>query len=133
MIQKFIMEQLAPSFPDLEWTYDSRSGEETATVYEEGGGQPGQFDVPVRYPRYMVYLSSSDLDYVAYAAYKINEMVPALVGSKVTVEFLKSGEVIDSTNVYIKSIAAVGVPNDLGIQNGKRDFSLNFETQILEY
>lgn len=135
MIQDFLMNKLKPLLPDLEWSVDYRfkkPGKSTGTVYYEGGGQPGQYDVPTRYPRYMVYISSSDWDYAQYAAQVVFDSLHKLKNETVEVEFYKDGNVVATKSYRVFFIAAASDPLPLGVESDVMDYSVNFDVTLVE-
>lgn len=133
MIQVFLKDKLAALLPDLMWTASFRTVDDNAgTVYYEGGGQPAQYDVPIRYPRYMVFLSSSDWKYAEYAAETVYEALHKLENEIVEVKFYKDGNVVAGKSYRVFLITAAGEPVDLGVTNEVRDFSINFDVTLLE-
>ncbi|OAK70095.1 hypothetical protein [Lederbergia galactosidilytica] len=133
MIQEFLMNRLQPLLPDLEWTVDYKTADDnTGTVYYEGGGQPDQYDVPTRYPRYMVYLSSSDWDYVQYAAQVVFDSLHKLQNQIVKVDFYSKGNVVASKSYRVFLIIAASDPNPLGVDNDVMDYSVNFDVTLTE-
>ena len=134
MIQSYLKEKLADQLPQLTWTVDYRTkNDHTGTVYYEGGGQPGQYDVKVRYPRYMVYISSSDWEFAEYAAQAAFDAIHRTAYEDVQVDFYKDEQVIDTKNYYINFIAAASEPNPIGVENGIMDYSINFEVILVEH
>lgn len=134
MIQQYLKDILETQLPSLDWSVSHRHGDENkATVYYEGGGQPGLYDVPNRYPNYMVYLSSSDWEYVEYAAHMVLGILHKRTGDIITVEFKQDGDVIDSKTFKLFWIEAQGEPNDLGVDAQQiRAFSVNFRVTLTE-
>lgn len=133
MIQEFLMNKLKPLLPDLEWTVDYKTADDnTGTVYYEGGGQPDQYDVPTRYPRYMVYLSSSDWDYAQYAAQVVFDSLHKFQNQIVTVNFYKNGNVVASKSYRVFLITAASDPLPLGVENDVMDYSVNFDVTLTE-
>lgn len=133
MIQYYLMQKLQSALPGLEWTVDNKSGDDnTGAVYLEGGSRPGAYDVPIREPRYMVYISSSDWSYAEYAAMQAVEILHQLPGEIIPVEYEHKGVVIDTKLFALKSLLAAGDINPVGIDNGVKDFSINFDAYLIE-
>lgn len=133
MIQTFLKDKLQALLPDLTWTASFRTANDnTGTVYYEGGGQPAQYDVPTRYPRYMVYISSSDWKYAEYAAETVFQTLHKFKNEIVEVKFYKGGNVVATKSYRVFLITAAGDPIDLGVTNDVRDFSINFDVTLTE-
>ncbi|CEI81306.1 hypothetical protein BN997_01124 [Oceanobacillus oncorhynchi] len=133
MIQYHLMQKLQPILPDLEWTVDYKTADDnTGTVYYEGGGSPGEYDVPTRFPRYMVYISSSDWGYAEYAAQVVHDALHKLTNESVIVEFFKDGNVVATKSYRVFFIKAASEPIPLGVANDKMDFSVNFDVNLVE-
>ncbi|MDQ0427676.1 hypothetical protein QOZ98_000501 [Planomicrobium stackebrandtii] len=133
MIQTFLKDKLDELLPDLMWTASYRpTNDNVGTVYYEGGGKPAQYDVPTRYPRYMVYVSSSDWKYAEYAAEAVYEALHKLENEMVEVSFYKDGNVVATKSYRVFLITAAGEPIDLGVSNDVRDFSINFDVTLTE-
>lgn len=134
MIQKYLKELLEDVLPDLTWTYDYRVGDdEKGTVYYESGSAPGRYDVPNRFPNYMVYITSADWDYAEAAANIALDTLHGLKDREIIVESKRHGEVLKRTRYKLFNIEAQGEPNDLGVnKRDRRDFSVNFSALITE-
>lgn len=135
MIQDFLMNKLKPLLPDFEWTVDyvfKKPGKSTGTVYYEGGGQPSLYDVLMRYPRYMVYISSSDWDYAQHAAQTVFDLLHNIAGQTVEVDFYKDENVVARKSYHVFSITAASDPLPLGVENGAMDYSINFDVTLVE-
>lgn len=127
------MKKLQLILPDLEWTVDYKTANDnTGTVYYEGGGKPGEYDVPTRYPRYMVYISSSDWDYAEYAAQAVFDALHKLENEYVTVEFEKDGNVVATKSYRVFLVKAASEPIPLGVENDVMDYSVNFDVTLVE-
>lgn len=134
MIQTYLAERLEKVVPFLRWGDSYRTSDDgVGTVYYEGGGSPDEYDVPNRYPRYMVYLTSSDWGGVEYAAELVYKELHTAGGVDVTIEFTKDDVVVASKVVRVSFIKAAGEPQDLGVQNNIRAFSVNFDVLLTEY
>lgn len=134
MIQTYLAERLEAVVPFLRWGDSYRTSDDgVGTVYYEGGGSPDEYDVPNRYPRYMVYLTSSDWGGVEYAAEQVFQDLHKAGGFDVTVEFTRDGQVVATKVVRVRIITAQGGPNDLGVQDNIRAFSVNFDVWLTEY
>lgn len=133
MIQSYLREQLADWLPELTWTESYRTNnEDVGTVYYEGGSSPGEYDVPNRSPSYMVYLSSRNWDYVSYAAEVVFERLQELHEVAIPVVYEKDSVPVMSRTFWLWQIRMTGEPNDLGVENGIRDFSINFTARLTE-
>lgn len=133
MIQSFIRDILADALPSLNWSVDySTANDNTGMVAFEGGSKPGEYDVPYRYPRYMVYISSSDWEFAEFAAMKTKELIHKRAGDVVDVEYKKDGEVIETKRFKLQMITASGDINPLGVENGVMDYSVNFDANLIE-
>ncbi|WP_339233811.1 minor capsid protein [Oceanobacillus sp. FSL W7-1281] len=133
MIQYHLMKKLQPILPDLEWTFDYKTANDnTGTVYYEGGGTPEKYDVPIRYPRYMVYISSSDWDYAEYAAQAVYDALHKLTNESVTVEFKKDGNVVATKSYRVFLIKAASEPLPIGVEHDVMDYSVNFDVTLVE-
>lgn len=133
MIQFHLMQKLQPILPDLEWTVDYKTADDhTGTVYYEGGGSPGEFDVPIRHPRYMVYISSSDWGYAEYAAQAVHDTLHKTFNEPVTVEFFKDRNVVATKSYRVFLIESASEPLPLGVENEKMDYSVNFDVTLVE-
>lgn len=133
MIQYHLMQKLQPILPDLEWSVDYYTEKDnTGVVYYEGGGSPGIYDVPIRHPRYMVYISSSDWDYAKYAAQVVYDALHKLTNETVTVEFEKDGNVVETKSYRVFLIKAASEPLPIGVENNVMDYSVNFDVTLVE-
>lgn len=133
MIQSYLKERLREVLPDLRWSESRRSSDsDVGTVYYEGGGSPDEYDVPNRYPRYMVYISSPDWGYAEYAAEVAFQTLKELGDEKVSIAFEKDGRIVAEKDVWLWRTRMTGEPNDLGVENGVRDFSINFDVLLTE-
>lgn len=133
MIQTYIRNILSDALPSLNWTVDYKTAnDETGTVYYEGGSKPGEYDVPTRFPRYMVYISSSDWGFAEFAAMKAKELIHKRGGDIVRVDYTKGEEIIETKVFKIQMIRASGDINPLGVENGVMDFSVNFDADLIE-
>lgn len=133
MIQYHLMQKLKLILPDLEWTVDYKTASDnTGTVYYEGGGSPEIYDVPIRYPRYMVYISSSDWDKAEYAAQAVYDALHKLTNESVTVEFEKDGNVVATKSYRVFLIKAASEPLPIGVENNVMDYSVNFDVTLVE-
>jgi len=134
LIQGFLREYLAGVLPELRWTESYRSDDSNVgTVYAEGGSSPDEYDVPNRYPSYMVYISSPDWGLAQTAAEIAFEQLKNLKGVRVPVTFEKDdGEPVMTHVFWLWRTRMQGEPNDLGVQNGIRDFSINFDVLLTE-
>lgn len=134
MIQTFLAERLKKIIPEFRWSDSFRTSDDgVATVYYEGGGSPDVYEVPNRYPRYMVYLTSSDWSAVEYAAQKVFEDLHKAGGFDAVIEYSRGGQVVETKTVRVRQITVQGEPNDLGVQNNIRAFSVNVDVWITEY
>lgn len=134
MIQKFLSEKVKALVSDMLVTYDFKPREDnTITVYFEGGTDPNEYDLPIRHPRYMVYLSSSDWDYVESLSNQVFDLLSNLDSQMVDVDFLgRGGETLYTKLYKIQSISPQGDLIPLGISNNIRNFSMNFEVTLIE-
>lgn len=133
MIQSYIKKVLSDALPSLEWSVDFKTEKDnTGSVYLEGGSQPGQYEIPYRYPRYMVYISSSDWEFAEFAAMKALELIHKLANKTVKVDYSRDGEVIETKYFYVQMIRASGDVNPLGIENNIMDYSVNFDANLIE-
>ncbi|MFD1066690.1 hypothetical protein [Oceanobacillus locisalsi] len=133
MIQYHLMKKLQLILPDLEWTVDYKTANDnTGTVYYEGGGSPGIYDVPIRHPRYMVYVSSSDWGYAEYAAQTVHDTLHKIFNEPVTVEFMKNGNVVATKSYRVFLIKSASEPLPLGVEHDKMDYSVNFDVTLVE-
>lgn len=115
-------------------TYDFRPREDNVvTVYYEGGEDPGEYDVPYRYPRYMVYHASSDWDYAETAANQVFEFLSTLEGQTVTVDFLgRNGETLFQKLYMIQQADPQGDVLPVGVVNNIREVSVNYQFTLIE-
>lgn len=107
--------------PDLE-TY--------MTVFYEGpGGQPDPYDRKLQRLRYMVWIESEDWGLATYLAREVYLALHEYAGRPVIeVEYFDKDNVkLDSEFVLLLDLDAAGEPNPLGIEEGKRRFSVNFD------
>lgn len=133
MIQFHLTDVLRAALPDLKWSTDYRTGtDDTGTVYYEGGASPGQYDVPSRRPRYMVYIQSSDWAYAEYAATKASEVLHKYHNPDIAVEYYKDNALIDTKHVYLQALIQQGGINPIGVENDVMDYSINFDAYIIE-
>ncbi len=133
MIQYHLMKKLQLILPDLEWTVDYKTADDnTGTVYYEGGGTPEIYDVPIRYPRYMVYIASSDWGKAEYAAQAVYDALHKLTNESVTVEFMKDGNVVTTKSYRVFLVKAASEPQRIGVDNGVMDYSVNFDVTLVE-
>ena len=134
MIQFHLADKLKSALPHLEWTAGYRTKDaEAGTVYFEGGGSPGAYDVPSRLPRYMVYISSKDWDYAEYAAMKVVEILHLYHNPDIPVEYYKGDLLLETKHFYLQKLIQQGDINPLGVENGIMDYSINFDAHIIEH
>ncbi|MFD2924169.1 phage tail terminator protein [Halobacillus naozhouensis] len=134
MIQKYLKDELKLLIPDLTWTIDFRSApDHTGTVYSEGGGAPGQYDVGMRYPTYMVYIRSSNWGYAKTVAEKVYKALHKKKDFTATVEqHDRQGNVTGSTSYHVFFVSAVSDPIPIGVQDDIMDYSINFDVTLTE-
>lgn len=133
MIQLYLKEKLMTALPSLNWSIDFKTeNDNTGAVYYEGGSKPGAYDVPNRFPRYMVYLSSSDWQFAEFAAMKSLEILHKTQGDTVAVEYTHDNVVVETKHFYIQWIEAAGDINPVGIDNNVMDYSVNFDVRLIE-
>lgn len=131
MIQSYLREYLKGVLPELKWTESYRTSDSNVgTVYSEGGGSPDEYDVPNRYPSYTVYISSPDFAFVETCAEIAFEQLKNLKGVRVPITFEKDGEPVMTRVFWLWRTRMQGEPNDLGVENGIRDFSINFDVVL---
>lgn len=127
------MRELSGVVPGFIWTVDFRPDDDGfATVYSEGGSSPDDDgDLLNRRPRYQVYLSSKDWDWVAAASEMVYEHLRSMGSRRIDVPLYRSGEVIAERSFYLWGIDLIGEPNDLGMgADNVRDFSINFDALL---
>lgn len=133
MIQLYLKNILADALPSLEWTIMNKTAaDNTGAVYFEGGSMPGEYDVPKRDARYMVFISSSDFAFAEFAAMKSMDLLHKRAGEIITVDYYRDEEWIESKHFKLLWISAAGDINPLGIKNGVMDYSINFDAQLIE-
>lgn len=133
MIQFHLTDILKAALPDLEWSTDYRTGtDDTGTVYYEGGGSRGQYDVPNRKPRYMVYIQSSDWAYAEYAAEKAAELLHLYANPNIAVDYFKGDTLLETKHFYLQKLMQQGDINPIGVSNNVMDYSINFDAHIIE-
>lgn len=133
MIQFHLTDILKAELPDLKWSTDYRTATDNAgTVYFEGGASPGQYDVPSRRPRYMVYISSSDKAYAEYAARKASKVLHLYSNPDILVEYYKNQQLIDTEHFYLQKLLQQGDINPIGVDNNVMDYSINFDAYLIE-
>lgn len=133
MIQEWLRDKLKPVLPTLGWTVDYESqAKNGATVFYEGGSAPARFDIHWRYPRYMVWLSADDWELADYAAQKIYDTLHLIEPEDITVEYRAGGQVMETKTYRLKHLKAESDPNPIGIEDGKRLYSINFTATMIE-
>lgn len=133
MIQEWIRDQVKAELPQLDWTVDFESqATNGATVFYEGGSAPGMFDIDWRYPRYMVWVTAEDWELAEYAAQKVFDTLHLIKGTDITVVYKSDNEVVESKTYRLKKLYAESDPNPIGIEEGKRLFSINFTATMIE-
>lgn len=133
MIQFHLTDILKAELPDLRWSTDYRTATDNAgTVYLEGGASPGQYDVPSRRTRYMVYISSSDKAYAEYAATKASEVLHKYHNPDIPVEYFKGNTLLETKHFYLQKLLQQGDINPIGVDNNVMDYSINFDAYLIE-
>lgn len=135
MIQKALSKQFEEAFPGLTWTYDNYTeADNTGTVYLENGPQPGRYETFVEHPRYMVYLRSSNSDYLETVGRGIKKMLHKSSGELYDVEFLDQNynviEVVTVENMASFCSSDFTLVNRT--DNGIYEYSGNFDFHIIE-
>lgn len=135
MIQYWIKDKITALLPELTVTVDYEANENSyATVFYEGGTAPGRFDIKTQTMRYMVWIESDDWGFAEYVAHMIyKELNEYDVQEVIAVEFIdKNGTVLFTEDVHLLKITANGEVNPLGILEGKRRFSINFDAALIK-
>ena len=136
MIQFWLKDQLAAAIPATTITADYEPDLATyMTVFYEGGGAPGDHDIKWRFPVYMVWVESTDwglAEYLAQQAFNtLHEQHERLGPQEILVEYVdNSGTVLGTETVILHRIKSAGEVNRIGVQDGKMQYSINFETTI---
>ena len=122
MIQRYLKDYLKDVIPELTWTMDYYTGEDTTgTVYYEGGSKPPSNDVNTRYPTYMVYIRSSNWGLASTAAQKVFD----------TLHKKSNFGVTGALSYHVFFIEAVSEPNRIGVKDGIMDYSINFDATLI--
>lgn len=128
-------DQLKAEFPTDNITVDYLTEADTnIVVYFEGGGPPGRFDINRNDLNYMVWVESTDWGYAEYMAnqifnffHKYHEKARPLI----VVEYVNANmDVLASETVKLHRMFAAGSVNPLGVDDGKMQYTINFETTI---
>lgn len=136
MLQYWLQDLLKPVLTGVKVTVDYEPDTPTyATIFYEGGAQPGKYDISWRYPRFMIWVESDDWGRAQYLAYLIFKTVHNYHKKhgvqQITVEYQNErGEVLDTEEVELHKLEAASDPNPLGILDGKMRYSLNFTATI---
>lgn len=137
MIQEWLKDRLKAALPQAKWTvdYEPNNSDQFGTVYYEGGGAPGGGDFNYRYPRFMVWIESEDWTMAEYIAQTVFDELHNLHkwSGKQSIHVVytdKNNQVIREEDVTLHSITAAGDPNRIGVEDGKMQYSVNFETHI---
>lgn len=133
MIQYWLKDRLAEVLPDLLLTADYQPDSKTyATVFYEGGGEPGRYDLKYQTLRYMVWVESDDWGFAEYVARKVFLALHEYPERPVIeVDYLdKDNVLLLREYVMLHSLSAAGEVNPLGVLEGKRRYSVNFDATI---
>lgn len=133
MIQYWMKDQIAEVLTDLVVTADYEPDEKTyVTVFYEGGSAPGPFDSTLQTLRYMVWVESDDWGFAEYAARMVHKTLNGYPEQPViAVDYIdKDGKLLFMENVQILKITAQGDLNPLGVLEGKRRYSVNFDAVL---
>lgn len=138
MIQFWMKDQLAAAIPGILFTADYEPDAATyGTVFYEGGGSPADYDVKYRYPVYMVWVESTDWGLAEYVAQEVfdalHEWHERNNPREILVEYVnQANEVLGTDLVVLHKIRCAGEVNRIGVEDGKMQYSINFETTITE-
>lgn len=137
MIQYWLKDQISAALSGVDVTVDYEPNNDTyVTVFHEGGGDPGRYDLNDRHPNYMVWVQSADFNYAEYLANEIYKLLNALhkkTGTiPITVEYYKGSVLIDSDTVYLQRLSAEGDVNRIGVEDGAMQYTINLSTTILQ-
>ncbi|TDM43444.1 hypothetical protein ETI09_03470 [Macrococcoides canis] len=122
MIQESIMNLLRENIVGLTWSVDYRTlGDNTGTVYSDGGEKPGIYDDEMKYPHYQIYIRSSDFDRCKDIAYKAYALLHK-----------KSDWLINEQNnvIHVYFIEAFSEPLRIGVEDNVMEYSINFRTTL---
>ena len=133
MIQYWLKDLVAAKFPGVKVTADYEPNVKTyITVFYEGGGEPGRYDIDFQFPRYMVWIESDDwgkAEWMAREIYKLLHDYPAQ--PVIEVEYFdKFNNLLGSENVKLFQLEVAGDINPLGVEEGSRRYSVNFDATI---
>ncbi|MFD1350146.1 minor capsid protein [Oceanobacillus caeni] len=133
MIQEYLMNELKRVIPGLTWSVDYYYAEDhTGTVYSEASGQPDRYDTGYRYPGYQVWIRSSDWDYAKLAAEQTFNALHKKSNFRVTVDYEKDGEVVETKHYLVLLIFATSDPLRIGDNEGIMEYSVNFDVTLTD-
>lgn len=134
MIQDYLREELKVILPELEWTSNYYTGgDNTGTVYYEGGSGSDIYESDLRYPTYMVYIRSSDWYFSERAAQMVHDYFHRKSNFTAVInQYDKDENVVGVKTYHVFFIQDVGEPNPIGVENGIMDYSVNFQVTLKE-
>ncbi|UYL93888.1 putative structural protein [Geobacillus phage vB_GthS_PK2.1] len=122
MIQKWIKDQLKVAIPNLEWTYDYKTGKDhTGVVYHETPGQISRDDLEIITPSYSVYIETSDMKNAEKWAWIVYDTMNKRRQEVAT---------IDDRSFQIIFIEVTTPPILVGIEDKKMTYSINLTATI---
>lgn len=136
MLQYWLKDQLQQEMPGVQITVDYEAAtNEFITVFAEGGGQPGAYDLQDRHPNYMVWIESDDFGFAEYLAERVYETLHnrhKRFGSvEVDIDYYKGQTLLKTTHVTLQKLIAQGDVNRIGVEDNKMQYSVNFTATIL--
>lgn len=126
MIAKYFTDQLKTKYPSWNVSENFYEAEDfIIAVFDEGGGTPDPDNEtnPVN-PSFMIWVSASDWAAVPKVAYEIYKLFHNKRNFLVTN--------YDEVTFKVNMIVAQQTPNRIGIENGKLQFSINFDVIMRE-
>lgn len=138
MIQYWLGDLLKAEFPGnrKDITVDYLTERDTnIVVYYEGSSAPGRFDINRLDLNYMVWVESKDWGFAEYVANRIFDMLHKYHEKHgrplIEVEHVNANmEVLATEMVKLHRVFAAGHINPLGVEDGKMQYTINFETTI---
>lgn len=126
MIEKYFTDQLNIQYPTWNISENYYEAEDNIiAVYNEGGGVPDPSnEVKILTPSYMVWLSSSDWGAVAKMAYEIYRLFDNQRYFTVTN--------YDGVQFYVYMVVGQQSPLRIGVEDGKMQYSINFDVTLRE-
>lgn len=122
MIQRYIKDQLASLYPNMEWTVDYETSDgDYGVVYYDGGDQPDRSDRQSRYLNYQVVIKLSNFREAERIAFGIFE---AINGQKdIQLEHF-------DRPIFVQYIYAETEPMRIGVYDDRMIYTINFNALV---